>query len=180
MTFAATPFLDPSTAPVFGLAGLAAQMAGPMFRTREAILTAQLVASCSHATSYALLGQDTATAVCLTGAIQTTIALMAGERAWMSRIGYVFLPVVLTMGALTFSGLPTILAITACCLMMIGRMQADLLRMRGVQLAALPFGATHDAVVGAWPALAGATLTFTISVVAFQRALKRRHRTRAA
>ena len=138
------------------------------------MLTIQLAGTCSYATSYALLGQDTATAVCLTGAIQTTVALLAGSRSSMACAGYLFLPFVLLIGALTFSGPATVLAVTACCLTMLGRMQSDALRMRGVQLSASPFGAAHDVVVGAWPNLAGAILSFTVAFLAFRRELKAR------
>jgi len=169
-----TTLLDPAAAPVFGLAGLAAQMGWPLLRSREAMLTGQLGAACCFATSYSLMGQETATAVCLIGAIQTTVALMAGERLWLSRMGYVFLPVVLVAGVLTFSGLPTIFAITACCLSMIGRMQSDTLRLRGIQLTASPFGAAHDVVVGAWPCLIAATLSFAIALAGYRRELRRR------
>ncbi len=180
MYVAVTTLIDPAVAPVFGFAGLAAQMASPMFKARDTMLTMQLGAACSYAASYALMGQQTATALCLTGAIQTAIAILAGDRAWLSRMGYVFLPVVLVIGALTYSGLPTILAVTACCLVMAGRLQRDTLRMRGVQLTAAPFGAAHDISVGAWPCLAGALLSFTIAATAFSRELRFRQAVRAA
>lgn len=159
--------LSPAT--LFGMAGLAAQMIWPLLHNRRTILTVQLGASCCYAASYALLGQQTGTAVCLTGAIQTTVALLAGDRRFLRKMGYVFLPAVLVIGACTFSGLPTVFALTACCLIMIGRLQSDTLRMRQVQLTATPFGATHDILVGAWPCLAGALLTFTIAFTAFCR-----------
>jgi len=174
MTPPATLLIDPAAAPVFGLAGLAAQLAWPLFKTRERMLGVQLGAACCYAASYALIGQATATALCLTGAIQTTVALLAGDRPWLSRMGYGFLPVVLALGALTWSGLPTLFALAACCLTMIGRMQADTARMRGVQLTASPFGAAHDATVGAWPCLAGAFLTFTVAAAALRRELASR------
>lgn len=158
----------------FGCAGFAAQLAWPFFRRRETILTIQLGAACSYAASYALMGQNTGTAVCLTGAIQTTIALLAGDRPWLSRMGYVFLPVVMGVGALTYAGLSTLLAVTACCLVMIGRLQSDTLRMRGIQLSAAPFGAGHDVLVGAWPCLAGALLSFGIAGTAFLREARAR------
>ena len=161
-------------ATAFGVSGLAAQLAWPLFRTRESMLTIQFGASCSYAASYALMEQHTATAVCLTGAMQTSVALLAGDRPWLSRMGYVFLPAVLAIGAMTYSGLPTILMVTACCLVMIGRMQSDLLRMRGVQLTASPFGAAHDVAVGAWPCLAGALVSFTIAFAGFRRELRGR------
>ena len=90
--------IDPSAAPLYGTAALAIRMASPLFACREKILTAQLGSSCLFAASYAAMDQATATAVCLIGAIQTTVTLMAGDRAWLNRMGYVFLPIVLVMG----------------------------------------------------------------------------------
>lgn len=173
MISASQTLIDPSAAPLFGAAGLVVRMASPLFARRGQILTSQLAASCLFATSYALMDQQTATSVCLIGAIQTTTALIAGERPWLNRMGYLFLPVALAMGVATFSGLPTILAVTACCLMMVGRLQQDLIRMRGIQLCAGPFGAAHDIVTGAWPCLAGAVLSMTIAAAALRRELKR-------
>lgn len=158
-------------AAVFGVAGLLGQLAWPLFRSRESMLTVQLVTACSYSASYSLMHQNTATAVCLAGATQTTLALLAGERPWLARVGYVFLPIVLTVGLLTWSGLPTILAITACCLTMIGRLQPDTVRMRSVQLTASPFGAAHDIMVGAWPCLLGAFLSFAIASAGLRREL---------
>lgn len=169
MDTAVLSFLDANAATAFGLAGLSAQLVWPLFRCRETILTIQLGGACSYAASYAVLGQETATAVCLTGAIQTTVALLAGDRSWLSRLGFVFLPFVMVIGLVTFSGLPTILAVTACCLIMLGRLQRDTLRMRSIQLAAAPFGAGHDIVVGAWPCLAGAAVSFLIATTALRR-----------
>ena len=173
MIAAAQTLIDPSAAPYFGIAALAARMTAPLFARRETILIAQLTASCCSAASYALMGQQTAAGVCLIGATQTTVALIAGERSWQANMGYVFLPIALAVSALTFSGLPTILAAMACCLMMIGRMQQDLMRMRRIQLCACPFGAAHDIVVEAWPALAGALMSFAIALIAFRREVKR-------
>jgi len=178
MSHIVTNLIDPAAAPIFGIVGLAAQVAWPVFRSRETMLTVQLGATCSFATSYALMGQETATAVCLTGAIQTTVALLAGDRPWLNRMGYVFLPLVLAIGLFTYSGLTTILAVTACCLTMIGRLQTDTLRMRGVQLTASPFGAAHDFVAGAWPCLAGALISFSIAATAFRREFNARSRQR--
>jgi hypothetical protein len=169
-----THVVEVPVATIFGTAGLAAQLVWPLLRSRERILGVQLGAACSYAASYALMGQETAAAICLTGAIQTALALLAGDRPWLSRLGYVFLPVVLAIGVLTYAGIPTIFAVTACCLVMVGRIQSDTLRMRRIQLTASPFGATHDLLVGAWPCLAGAFVTFTIAFTAFRRERRRR------
>lgn len=159
-------------AAIMGFAGLASQMIGPLFRCKKKMLIAQFCAACCYAVSYLLLGQMTATAICLTGATQTMLALLAGERPWLTRIGYAFLPVVLGFGAMTYSGVPTVLIVTACCLVMIGRMQSDPLRMRRIQLTAAPFGAAHDVLTAAWPCLIGAVLAFSIAAMAFRRELR--------
>jgi len=174
MMTAALTLIEPSAAPLFGTAGLAVRLAAPLFTRRETILTAQLAASCLYASSYALLQQQTAASVCMIGAAQTTLALAAGDRTWLNRTGYAFLPITLIMGLLTFSGLATILAVTACCLTMIGRLQCNLIRMRATQLCASPFNAAHDIVIGAWPCLAGGLLSFAVAAAAFHRELKRR------
>jgi len=174
MMTAALTMIDPNAAPLFGAAGLAVRMAAPLFARRGTILTAQLAASCLYASSYALMQQQTATAVCLIGAAQTTLALVAGERPWLNRTGYAFLPIALVIGLFTFSGLATLLAVTACCLTMIGRLQCDLIRMRATQLCASPFNAAHDIVIGAWPCLLGGLLTFAVAAAALRRELKRR------
>lgn len=161
-------------AAAFGTLGLTAQLVWPLFRKREALLSIQLAATCSYATSYALMGQETATAVCLTGAIQTTVALLAGDRKWLPKLAYVFLPVVLGLGAMTYAGIQTVFAVMACCLMMLGRMQSDTLSMRRIQLCASPFGATHDVIVGAWPCLAGACFSFAIALTGFLRERRER------
>ncbi|MDA5093729.1 YgjV family protein [Aliiroseovarius sp. KMU-50] len=175
MTIITETILAPTAAQAFGFAGLAAQMVWPLFRKRKAMLSVQLSASCTYAASYVLMGQSTAAAVCLTGATQNVITMLAGDHKWLSRISYVFLLIAVTVGIMTYAGLPSILAVTASCLNMIGRMQSDVLRMRGVQLSASPFGATHDVIVGAWPALAGAVVAFSIAITAFRREWHHRH-----
>lgn len=159
---------DPNT---FGMAGLAGQIVWPLFKTRRAILTAQMINAAFFATQYGLMGQTTAMSVCLIGASQSLTALIAGDRRWLARLPAAFLPVVWVMGVLTWSGLPTLLAVMACTLIMLGRMQQDVVRMRAVMLAAAPFGITHDITVGAIPALIGALLSASLSARALRHEL---------
>lgn len=159
--------IPPAT--VFGSAGLATQLIWPLFRNRRTILGMQFGAVCAYAASYALLGQATAAATCLTGALQTALVLAVGNRPWMPKVGLAFLPVVLALGALTYAGPPTLFAVAASCLTMIGRLQRDALAMRTIQLSATPFGALHDLFAAAWPALAGTFVTFAVGFAALRR-----------
>lgn len=174
MTYLIAQATEIPLATVFGSAGLAAQLVGPLFRGRNAMLSMQLGAVCAYATSYALLGQTTAAATCLTGAFQTALVLSVGDRPWTAKAGLIFLPVVLILGALTFAGLPTVFAVVASCLTMIGRLQTNALAMRRIQLTATPFGALHDVLAEAWPALAGTFATFAVGFAALRRE-ERRH-----
>lgn len=174
MTPLTTHIADLQAATAFGAAGLAAQVVWPFLNRREPVLLVQMAAAVCHGTAYVLIGQDTAAAVCVAGATQTAVALMAGNRPWLRQMGLAFLPLIFAVGILTYSGLPTLLAVAACCLTMIGRLQSDMLRLRAVQLTASPLGAAHDALVGAWPALAAALLTFTIASFGLRRELARR------
>lgn len=156
-------------APVFGLAGLAGQLAWPLLRRRESILATQIAIAGCYATQYALMEQWSGASVCLVGASQSAIALISGDKPWLSRLGFGFIPLVIVLSYLTWNGLPSLLAACACCLVMIGRMQRDMLRMRAVMLAASPFGIGHDVMVGAAAALAGALLSCVIGAAALLR-----------
>ena len=166
-----------SPAVLFGSAGLAGQLVWPLFKQRRQMLTAQFCIASCYAAQYALLGQWSGTGVCAIGASQTLIALAAGDRPWLRHMGLGFLPVVWLVTALTWSGLASALAMTACCLIMIGRMQGDTLRMRAVMLCASPFGIGYDLVVGALPGLMGALLSACIGAAALRREWRARQAT---
>jgi hypothetical protein len=154
--------------------GLACQLAWPLFRDRRSILTVQFGIGASYALHYALLGAWSGAGVASLGATQTALALLAGERPWLRRMGLVFLPVLGGVGAITWDGASSLLALTACALVMIGRMQADTLRLRILLLCAAPFGIGYDASVGALPALVGACVSAGLGVSMLAREIRAR------
>jgi len=169
MTVPVNMLLEHPAAAVLGLAGLTCQLIWPLFRTRRDMLSIQFCAAAGYALQYALLDQWTGTAVCAIGASQTLIAMRLGERPWLPHLGFGFIPLVWIAGYLTWSSVASGLAMTACCLIMIARMQRDTLRMRAIMLAAAPFGIAFDLAAGAAPALAGAIVSFLISLAALRR-----------
>lgn len=170
-------FADAPLATAFGTAGLAGQLVWPLFRRRAQILSAQIGIASSYATQYALLGQWSGTGVCSVGATQSLISLLAGDRPWLRWMGLVFIPLVGLISYLTWSGAASAFAMTACCLVMIGRMQRDTLRMRIIMLCASPFGIGYDLTVGAAPALMGAILSACIGMAALRREILARRGT---
>lgn len=169
MTLASNMLLEHPVAAAFGAAGLTCQLVWPLFRVRCRILAGQFGAASGYAAQYALLDQWSGASVCAIGATQTVIALVFGERQWLRHLGLGFIPLAGLLSYVMWNGAASALAAVAFCLVAIGRMQRDTLRMRAIILAAAPFGIGHDLTVGAVPALAGAILSCAIGLVALRR-----------
>ena len=167
-------FQDHPLAAGFGAMGLLCQLIWPLFRARKAIMTAQFGIGADYSAQYALLDAWSGAGVAGIGAMQSVLAFFAAERPWLRRAGLVFLPVVTAVCWATWSGLPSLFALTAVTLVMLGRLQRDTLRLRIFLLAAAPFGIGYDILVAALPALTGAILSATISTVMLAREIRRR------
>jgi hypothetical protein len=163
---------DNPAAAGFGAMGLLCQLIWPVFRGRKAILTAQFGIGAHYALQYALLGAWSGAGVAGLGATQTALALLAGERPWLRRVGLLMLPAVGAVCLTTWSGVPSLLAMAASTLVMIGRMQHDTLRLRILLLAAAPFGMAYDLSVGALPAFIGASVSACIAAAMLVREIK--------
>lgn len=162
-------FSEHPAAAAFGLLGLACQLTWPWFRTRRVILSIQLGVGLLYAAQYALLDAWSAAGVCTLGAMQTSLALAAGERAWLRRAGLVFLPIVASLCVATWSGLPSLFALIGVTFVMLGRLQQDTLRLRALQLGSAPFAIGHDLLVGAAPALVGCIVSAAVASAALLR-----------
>lgn len=159
---------------VFGIMGLACQLAWPVFNERKRILSVQFGIGANYGIQYALLDAWSGAGIAGLGATQTAVAFFAGDRAWLRKMGLAFLPVVAVVCYATWSGLSSLLALCACLLVMMGRLQNDTLRLRLFLLAAAPFGISYDIVVGAMPALCGAVSSAVIAFVMLVRELRSR------
>jgi len=173
-------FTENPAAAGFGLAGLACQMAWPLFRSRHWILTTQFGAGVDYSLQYALLGAWSGASVAGLGATQTAILVLAGDKPWLRYLGPVMLPLVTAICIATWSGPESFCALVAVTLVMIGRLQRDTIRLRILLLAAAPFGMGYDILTGAAPALAGAVASAAIATTMLMREMKARNRLRAA
>jgi hypothetical protein len=149
---------------VFGGFGLICQLIWPLFGERKAILSVQLGIGTNYGVQYALLDAWSGAGIALLGATQTVIALLAGDKPWLKKMGLAFLPLVGVVAFITWSGLPSLLSLTACSLVMLGRLQNDTLLLRVFLLAAAPFGIGYDVSVGAGVALCGAISSAVIAL----------------
>lgn len=161
-------------ATAFGAAGLACQMIWPLFTARRAMLGVQMGIGTNYGAQYALLDAWSGAGVCALGATQTLVALLAGSRPWIRWLGLGFLPVVAGVCFATWSGPASFFALVACALVMIGRLQQDVIRLRIFMLAAAPFGIGYDLSVGAAPALAGACVSASLAATMLRREIRNR------
>lgn len=158
----------------FGAMGLFCQLIWPLFRTHRAIMGVQFGIGAHYSTQYALLGAWSGAGAAGLGAMQSALALAAGDRPWLRRTGYIFLPIVMTIGWATWSGVASLFALAAVMLIIIGRLQRDTLRLRILLLAAAPFGMGYDIIVGALPALMGGFLSTIVAVSMLVREIRER------
>lgn len=165
------PDITPHTlAIVFGITGLACQLGWPLLRNKRDILIVQLGSSIGFGTQYALFGATSAAAFCTLGAIQTLAVLWLPNSSRM--ISYGAIAIVIPLTAITWAGPASALAFVAVTLVLISRLQATTLRLRGLQLASGPFVMGHDLLTGAYPALLASAIGAGIALVGIAREIR--------
>ena len=174
MSGVAQMIIDNPAATAFGAAGLACQLAWPLFRSQRKILAVQFGIGADYSAHYALMDAWSGAGVAAIGATQTAVTIIAGDRPWLRWMGLVFLPVVTVICAVTWCGIASLFALAAVSLIMVGRMQGDTLRVRLFMLAAAPFGMGYDIVIGSVPALIGGIVSATIAVAMLVREIRER------
>ena len=127
---------------IIGAFALACSLGWPLFRSRSAILVVQLGSSLGFGIQYALLDAWTGAAFCFLSAAQALMILRFTDLG--QRFSLFALFALWPLAAVTWAGVPSLLAIAACSLFLIGRMQTDTIRLRLFQLAAAPFVMTYD------------------------------------
>jgi hypothetical protein len=172
-------FQDNPAAAAFGTIGLVCQLVWPLFRRHRAILSVQFGIGASYSLHYALIDAWSGAGVAGLGATQSAIAILAGDRPWLRWVGLACLPVVVAICYATWSGLPTMFALAAVTLIIIGRMQRDTLQLRLLLLTAAPFGMGYDILVGAAPALVGGIVSTMIASAMVVREIRLRSARRA-
>lgn len=158
----------------FGAVALSCQLIWPLFRGRRAIMTAQFCMGADYSLHYALLEAWSGAGVAGIGATQSILAAVAGDHPRLRYAGFVFLPVVTVICAVTWSGPASLFALVAVTLIMVGRMQRDTIKVRIMLLAAAPFGMGYDIVVGSMPGLTGGIVSATIAATMLVREIRQR------
>jgi hypothetical protein len=139
--------------------------AWPLFRERGTILAAYIGNNIAFALHYALLGHWTAVAMNGLMLVQTVVALrLVREPRWRLAY-YALMPALVLAGILTWEGVPSLLSGAATAFSTLGRMQTRNAALRILLLAATPFWAAHDVIVGSIPGLAADLLNLATGTI---------------
>jgi hypothetical protein len=136
-----------------GLVAMVCFIAWPLFQARWMMLIAYIGNNLCFALHYALLGHWTAVAMNGLMSVQTVVAIMLVRQPRLRFAYYGLMPVLALASAVTWQGVPSFLAAAATTLSTIGRMQTNDVILRVLLLAATPFWAVHDLIVGSFPGL---------------------------
>jgi hypothetical protein len=136
-----------------GLLAMVCFVAWPLFQGRSMMLIAYIGNNLCFALHYALLGHWTAVAMNGLMSAQTVVAIMLVRQPRLRWAYYALMPVLAVASAVTWQGVPSFLAAAATTLSTIGRMQTNDVILRVLLLAATPFWAVHDLIVGSFPGL---------------------------
>jgi hypothetical protein len=136
-----------------GLVAMTCFVAWPLFQARWMMLTAYICNNLCFALHYALLGHWTAAAMNGVMSVQTIVAIMLVRQPRLRWAYYALMPVLALASVVTWRGVPSFLAAAATTLSTIGRMQTNDVILRVLLLAATPFWAVHDLIIGSFPGL---------------------------
>ena len=132
---------------VTALSGAVCLMIWPLFRARAAILTLQLGVAVSFSLHYTLLGADTAAIGNAIGALQVLLSLFFSSTAGLRWLSYAPIPIMLVLGAASWSGASSLFAVTGTVIQALGRAQLDEQRLRTLVLIGTGFWLVHDILV---------------------------------
>src|SRR5262245_33427429 len=140
----------------------------PLCRTRRGMLLVQVGIGIGYGLHYALWGGVTAAVVNGLGAVQTTASLLSATSPRLRWLGYALMAAIIGACALTWHGLPSILAAIGQTLTALGRVQISPWAMRVLVLSGTLFWAAHDRLIGS-PLLIPDLLSLAMGAVALLR-----------
>lgn len=133
---------------VFVLVGCVCVVTWPLFSTRWGMLLAQLLLTASFGLHYAIEGATTGAALNGLSALQVAAALAFGTSPRLWWVGTALIPAIVVGAFVTWSGMPSLLALIGTLLISVGRVQIDPRALQILVLAGTPFWLAHDVVVG--------------------------------
>jgi hypothetical protein len=145
----------------FALFGAICLVSWPLCRTRRGMLLLQIGIGIGYGLHYLLWGSATAATVNGLGAVQTAAALLFGGSPRLRWLVFAPIPALAGACALTWHGLPSVLALVGQTLTAFGRVQLDTRTMRVLVSCGTLFWLAHDTVIGS-PVLIADLMSLTI------------------
>ncbi len=161
--------IDQPVAAAWGVFGMMCLIFWPVFRTRTTMLIVQLGIGIGLGVHYGLLGAWTGALMNALCAVQVAAAIPMERRPNLRWTYYAIIPAIAAASAVTWAGWPSAFAALGMVFLTLGRMQSNLLWLRLLLLAAVPFWLIHDVLVGSLPALVADVASFGIGAVMLWR-----------
>ncbi|WP_448205707.1 YgjV family protein [Azospirillum sp. sgz302134] len=152
-----------------GLAGTAAGMSWPLFRSRTGILLAQLLTCGAFAAHYALVGAVTGSVMNALATAQVLAAIPLGSRPGFRSVYLALLPVIAVAAVSTWNGLPSLFAALGFGFISLGRYQVALVPLRLFMALALPCWFVHNAMVWSVPGMISDVVGMSLNAVMLAR-----------
>ena len=156
-------------AAAWGVFGMLCLIFWPLFKTRTAMLLVQLGIGIGLGVHYGLLGAWTGALMNALCAVQVAAAIPIERRPELRWIYHAIVPAIAAASVVTWAGWPSAFAALGMVFLTLGRMQSNLLWLRALLLAAVPFWLVHDVLVGSLPAVIADTASFGIGAAMLWR-----------
>lgn len=155
-----------------GLSGVALNVLWPQMKSRGGMLVVQAISGLCFLSHYALIGALTGSLMNLLATLQALAAIPLGTRPGFRVIYLLTLPAIALGLALSWTGLPSVMAALGMAGISLGRYQLRVLRFRTILMVTIPFWVAHNLLVGSLPGLMSDTLVTLSSGVGLWRVLR--------
>jgi inner membrane protein len=155
--------IDPfSFAAIVGYLGAATNMVWPVFRTRRAMLLAQVAGALLFAIHFFLIGATTASILLTVAGLQALVAIPLGSNPRFRTVYLATVPVIAGIMLYSWQGLPSLFASLGLATISIGRYQLKIIPFRFLLVACIPFWIAHNLMVGSIPGLISDAVSISV------------------
>lgn len=136
----------------------------PLYKTRHALLWAQVAVHAAFSLHFYLLGAYTGSIMNALGLLQALSAIPLGTRPGFKVIYLLSLPMIAIGAYMTWQGLPSAFSSVALALFSLARYQSNILPLRLLMMLGILSWTSHDILVMSIPGLSADALSFATSM----------------
>jgi inner membrane protein len=150
-----------SFAAIVGYLGAITNMLWPVFRSRRAMLLAQVAGAFLFAIHFFLLGALTASILITVAGVQAILAVPLGSKPRFRLVYLATVPLIAGIMIYSWQGLPSLFASLGLATISVGRYQLNIIRFRLLLVACIPLWIAHNLMVGSIPGLISDAVSIT-------------------